>query len=297
MGTLADVRPRFAAVLLGGVLVVAGCSGETTAGPLDYDQRQPLELEQPSETRDGDLVVRELSYASDTDRVDAYLVFPAARRGRPARRPPPPRLGRRQGADAGLREAPRGPGNGRADDHGAVAAEDAAARGSPRPTASAGSATRRSATSSLRGVALDVLEADDRVDDDRLGLVGCSMGGRQATLVAGVDDRVRATILISAGASPVSEYVAAAPAELRDDVEDVLPEIDPLSYVGDIAGALLIQIGRDDSVVPQDALENVVEAAPEGTRVERYQADHGLDATAERARVDWLVERLEVKTP
>ena len=296
MGTLADVRPRFAAVLLGGVLVVAGCSGETTAGPLDYDQRQPLELEQPSETRDGDLVVRDLSYVSDTDRVDGYLVFPAAR-----------------GDDLPGVLLLHGSGGDR--EQMLASAKLLAAQGMVALTISAPSQqkTQPAGLSAADGIrwqrdetvgdilaarrALDVLEADDRVDDDRLGLVGFSMGGRQATLVAGVDDRVRATILISAGASPVSEYVNAAPAELRDDVEDVLPEIDPLSYVGDIAGALLIQIGRDDSVVPQDALENVVEAAPEGTRVERYQADHGLDATAERARVDWLVERLEVKTP
>ena len=37
------------------------------------------------------------------------------------------------------------------------------------------------------------------------------MGGRLASLVAGVDDRVRATVLMSVGAAPVSEYVDAAP--------------------------------------------------------------------------------------
>ena len=295
MGTLAGVRPRFAAVALV-ALLVAGCSGETTAGPLDYDQGQPLELRQPSESRDGDLVVRDLSYVSDTDRVAAYLVFPAA-----------------GGDDLPGVLLLHGSGGDR--EQLLASAKLLAAQGMVALTLSAPSQqkTQPAGLSAADGIrwqrdetvgdilaarrGLDVLEAYERVDEDRLGLVGFSMGGRQATLVAGVDDRVRATILISAGASPVSEYVDAAPAELRDDVEDVLPEIDPLSYVGDIAGALLIQIGRDDSVVPQDALENVVEAAPEGTRVERYQADHGLDATAERARVDWLVERLEVKTP
>ena len=46
----------------------------------------------------------------------------------------------------------------------------------------------------------DVLDASERVDGDRLGLVGWSMGGRLASIVAGVDDRVRATVLMSVGA-------------------------------------------------------------------------------------------------
>jgi dienelactone hydrolase len=287
---------RLAVTLLALCAVLTGCGSETTAGPLDYDRSQPLELRQPSETRDGDLVVRDLSYVSDTDRVAAYLVFPAA-----------------AGDDLPGVLLLHGSGGDR--EQMLASAKLLAAQGMVALTLSAPSQqkTQPAGLSAAEGIrwqrdetigdilaarrGLDVLEAYDRVDDDRLGLVGFSMGGRQATLVAGVDDRVRATILISAGASPVSEYVDAAPAELRDDVEDVLPEIDPLSYVGDIAGALLIQLGRDDSVVPQDALENVVDAAPEGTRVERYPADHGLDANAERARVDWLVEQLEVKTP
>ena len=84
--------------------------------------------------------------------------------------------------------------------------------------------------------ALDVLAADERVDPERLGLVGWSFGGRIGALVAGLDDRLRATTLMSAGAAPVSEYVAAAPADLRDDVEEVLTPIDPLSRIGDAKG-------------------------------------------------------------
>jgi len=274
------------------VLTVAGCSGETTrTGPLDYDASRPLELTQPAETRDGAIVVRDLSYASGADRIAAYLVFPAA-----------------EGDDLPGVVHLHGSGGDR--EQMLAAAKLVAAQGMVALTLSAPSQQRMqaaglSAADSIRRQrdetvadvvaarrGLDVLEAYGRVDDARLGLLGFSLGGRLATLVAGVDERVRATILVSAGAAPVSEYVDAAPAELRDVVQEVLPAIDPLSYVGDISGSLFIQIGRNDSVVPQDALQNIVDAAPDGTRVERYQADHGLDATAERDRVDWLVEEL-----
>ena len=284
--------PRRSAALLLGALVLAGCSGEsTTASPLDYDTSQPLELSQPSETRDGDLVVRDISYASGTDRIEAYLVFPPD-------------------AGDGLPAVLHLHGSGGDREQMLASAKLVAQNGVVALTLSAPSQqkTQPAGLSAADGIrwqrdetvadivaarrGLDVLQAFDRVDDDRVGLVGFSMGGRQATLVAGVDDRVRATILVSAGAAPVSEYVAAAPAELRDDVEEVLPGIDPLSYVGEIDGALFVQIGRSDSVVPQDALQNVVDAAPEGTRVVRYEADHGLDAKAERDRIDWLVDEL-----
>ena len=80
--------------------------------------------------------------------------------------------------------------------------------------------------------ALDLLAEDERVDAERLGLVGWSLGGRLGALAAGVDDHVRAIVLVSAGAAPVSEYVDAAPAELRDVVREALEPIDPLPLPG-----------------------------------------------------------------
>jgi len=276
------------------VLVVSGCSGETpAAGPLDYDESQLLELTRSAETRDGDLVVSDVSYASGTDRVAAYVVYPMTD-------------AERLGGVVLLH------GSGGDREQLLASAKLLAQQGAFAVTLSAPSQrkTQPAGLSPEEGIrfqrdetiadivaarrAFDLLAADERVDDDRLGLVGFSLGGRQATLVAAVDDRARATALISAGAAPVSEYVAAAPAELRDDVLEALPAIDPLSHVGDIEGALLIQAGRADSVVPQRALERMIEAAPSGTRIEWYEADHGLDARAERDRVDWLVAELEL---
>ncbi len=275
-------------------LVVSGCSSETpAAGPLDYDESQLLDLTRSAETRDGDLAVSDVSYASGTDRVAAYVVYPMT---------DPNRLGgvvllhgsggdREQLLASAKLLAQQGcfavtisaPSQQRTQPAGLSPAD--AIRWQRDETIADIVAARR---------AFDLLAADERVDDERLGLVGFSLGARQAILVAEVDERVRATVLISAGASPVSEYVAAAPAELRDDVQEVLPAIDPLSYVGDIEGALLIQAGRADSVVPRNALENVVDAAPANTQVAWYEADHGLDARAERDRVDWLAAELEL---
>ena len=63
--------------------------------------------------------------------------------------------------------------------------------------------------------ALDLLAERPDVDSDRLGLVGYSAGARTGAVLAGVEPRLDALVLMSAGASPVAEYVKAAPAELR----------------------------------------------------------------------------------
>ncbi len=141
---------------------------------------------------------------------------------------------------------------------------------------------------------LDLLAADERVDRDRLGLVGWSFGGRIGALLAGVDDRLRATVLMSAGAAPVSEYVAAAPPDLRDDVEDVLTPIDPLSRIGEAKGDVLLQAGRSDSIVPHAALQALADAAPEGAQLRWYAAEHQLDEKARRDQLDWLTTELGV---
>ena len=142
--------------------------------------------------------------------------------------------------------------------------------------------------------AFDLLDGDDRVDADRLGLVGWSMGARLATIVADVEPRDKATVLMSGGAVPVSEYVDAAPDDLQDDVQAVLPAIDPLTHVRTVHGALFVQAARSDSIVPQRALRAVAEAAPEGSRVTWYDADHDLNAAAERDRIRWLVDQLDI---
>jgi hypothetical protein len=90
----------------------------------------------------------------------------------------------------------------------------------------------------------------------------------------------------------VSEYVAAAPSDLRDDVEEVLTPIDPLSRIAEAKGAILLQAGRMDSVVPADALQALADAAPDTAEVRWYEAEHELDDRARSEQVDWLTERL-----
>ena len=283
------------AVAVPAVLAVflSGCGGSTADESLAYDANAPLAVERAMRSEQSGALVEELTYASGADRVEGYLVAPATTAGRV------PGVVFLHGAggdrseqlDSAVKLARRGataltitvPSRGKDAPEG-LSAEDLV-RWQGGTVAADVVAVRR---------ALDLLAADERVDADRLGLVGWSMGGRLATLVAGVDDRVRATVLMSVGAAPVSEYVDAAPAELRDVVREVLEPVDPRTRIDDAQGAVLVQAGRADSVVPRGALEAVIAAAPTGTRVDWYPTDHALDGRAERDRLDWLSRELAV---
>ena len=253
--------------------------------PLSVEQGRPLE-------RDDALSVRPISYASGEGRVAGYLVAP-----RNAVRLPAVVYLHGSGGDRSqlltLAESLAS--------RGAVALTLTVPSGSATTPAAATpeAALRRQGDAIVDDVvavrrALDLLSADRRVDPDRLGLVGWSFGGRLAALVAGVDDRVRATVLMSAGAAPVSAYVAAAPAALRDDVEEVLTPIDPLTRIADAEGEVLLQAGRSDSVVPEEALRALADAAPADATLRWYPAEHGLDERARRDQLAWLGEKLEI---
>ena len=146
--------------------------------------------------------------------------------------------------------------------------------------------------------AFDVLLARRDVDGSRLGFVGWSAGARTGALLAGVERRVRAFVLMSGGATPVSAYAAEAPPELRDDVRRLLGQVDPLQTISRARpGTLLLQDGRRDEVVPRDALNGLANAAPSGTDVRWYAAGHDLNTTAYREQLAWLARRLEIDGP
>jgi dienelactone hydrolase len=141
--------------------------------------------------------------------------------------------------------------------------------------------------------AVDLLGARRDVDPGRIGYVGWSAGARTGALVAGVDRRLHAIVLMSGGSIPVSEYAAAAPAQLRAPITRILGRIDPLRLIARARpGSLLLQDGRRDEVVPRAALDALRLAAPRGTEVRWYATGHALSARAERDRAAWLAERL-----
>lgn len=146
--------------------------------------------------------------------------------------------------------------------------------------------------------AVDLLDTLPSVDPDRIGYVGWSAGARLGAVVAAAEPRIDALVLVSAGADPLSAFVARAPANARARVRTVLGSVDPLRYVAWAKpGSLLLEDGRRDEVVPRAALLNVVRAAPKGTTVRWYSAPHALDRKAYSDAFDWLAQKLPIDGP
>ena len=141
--------------------------------------------------------------------------------------------------------------------------------------------------------AADVLASLGSVDPRRIGYLGWSAGAKTGAFVAASDRRFGALALLSAGADKLSAFVAAAPKGIRARARRALGSVDPLRYVAWARpGTMLLEDGTRDSIVPHQALENMIAAAPHGTVVRWYPADHGLTERAHRDAVGWLLSTL-----
>ncbi|HKF15360.1 MAG TPA: hypothetical protein VKB13_09050 [Gaiellaceae bacterium] len=122
-----------------------------------------------------------------------------------------------------------------------------------------------------RGV--DLLLEREHVDPARIGFVGHSMGAVVGGVVAGVETRIRAYVLM-AGSTGFPPF--------------------PEPFIGQAAPArLFFQFGKRDEIIsPDDAREYAVRAS-EPKRVGWYDAEHDLnDARAREDRAEWLREQL-----
>ena len=129
--------------------------------------------------------------------------------------------------------------------------------------------------------AVDVLQSLPTVDPRRIGYLGWSWGAKTGALVAASEPRVKALVLLSAGADRLAAFVKAAPPGLKQATRRILGSVDPIRYIALARpGTVLLEDGQKDQVVPREALLNVVHAAPRGTTVRWYAAPHRLDRTA-----------------
>ena len=116
--------------------------------------------------------------------------------------------------------------------------------------------------------ALDFLVTREEVDPNKLGCLGLSLGGIKACLLAGVDERLKCSVLGLAGGSIADITVLSGEKEIKESVkkfvkDDVTPEdihteltdkimTDPLKLAGYIdARNVLMLIASFDRVVPR----------------------------------------------
>jgi cephalosporin-C deacetylase-like acetyl esterase len=155
-----------------------------------------------------------------------------------------------------------------------------------------------------RGV--DLLIARGDVDPARLAYVGHSYNAHTGGILAGVEKRIGAFVLM-AGVFADEEYVfeskTPAIAEFRKRIgEEALRDFfrqyafdDPVYFIGHSApAAVLLQFGRDDAPIPEPMARSSFERFSEPKKMEFYKAGHALNAEARKDRVQWLAERLKL---
>lgn len=286
------------------LLAPVGCgssaehSTRATRGAFAYDAAQPLRYADRGRVNKAyPIAIHDISYTAGHDRIDGYLALP-------------PSSGKRLPAVLYLH------GSGGDRKQLVVPATWLAARHAiglviTAPSATTPSTTGGSALARLRREVrleerdviavrrgIDLLRRRPDVDASRIGFVGWSAGARTGAILAGVEPRFRAVVLMSGGASPISSYAARAPASLRPTIRRYLGTVDPLRYVRRASPSrLLLQDGRRDQVVPRSALAAMARAAPTGTTVRWYDADHGLNARAYRDQLTWLAQKLRLVLP
>ena len=259
----------------------------------DYDAAQPLGYVDRGRinARDDPVAVEDVSFRSGGQRVEGYLVLPPGN----ARRPAVVLVHGAGGDRVELLERARA-----LADRNVVAltiTEPSRMRPPTRTPISAAAALKLFQTTQMRDViairrAVDLLTSLPQVDSNRIGYLGWSAGARTGTLVAASEPRIKAFVLLSAGAAPVAAYVAHAPPGLGATVRRFLRSVDPIRYVALARpGSVLLENGSRDQIVPHAALLNVVHAAPKGTTVRWYDAPHELNSAAYRDAFNWLARK------
>jgi predicted esterase len=147
-----------------------------------------------------------------------------------------------------------------------------------------------------RGV--DLLQSLPQVDPKRIGFVGFSEGAKIGAILAGVDHRIRAFALMSAGSPTVASFVAGLPPGEATGITRVLRQIDPVRYLGHAApSSVFFQDGSLDQLVPHAQLVRVAQAATGPKRLQWYAAGHTLNKAAFRDQLAWLSSELGIHGP
>ena len=132
----------------------------------------------------------------------------------------------------------------------------------------------------------DVVAGRPGADAARIGVVGHDFGGMHAIILGTVDRRPVAYVLIAAVPRWADWFLPFwdIPEDRIDYLRAVRP-LDPIEHIGRVAPArVLLQFGRRDFfIAPMTGLE-LKAAAPEGTELVAYDAEH--DMAADDIRTD-----------
>ena len=267
----------------------------------DYDQCAPLAVDVVAEQKRGAVTVQDIAYASPKfGKVTAYLVVPAG-----------------SGPFAGLLFVHWGQGNRDEflDEAVALAELDVvslsidAPHARPHPWRPQDQTPEAALAADIQLIidmrrGLDLLLARPDVDPRRIGYVGHSLGATKGGILAAVDKRVRAYVLMGGAVSLTRNYrVSTNPAIAlyRDSIptqewEEFMVLLEPFDTVHYITTAspasLLFQFARNDEFISEEEALLFEKLASEPKQTLWYDCAHDFNEEARRDRVAWLAAQL-----
>lgn len=155
---------------------------------------------------------------------------------------------------------------------------------------------------------LDYLMSLQSIDPARIGLVGHSIGGIMAGILAGIDHRVKTWVLVG-GVARYSKHMAVnqsdvwvawrrriGAANLAGALEELRP-IDPDQYISRPGhGPVLFQCASFDSPDNVEGGQEYFRAASDPKELRWYDTDHSfVDIEATLDRMQWLEKQLKLK--
>lgn len=127
--------------------------------------------------------------------------------------------------------------------------------------------------------ALDALLAQPGANADRLAVVGHDFGGMYGSMLAVVDKRPHAYVII-ASASDFNNWMLFGVPATRPDVEPYKAQMEslaPIHFVAHAAPApILFQFGTDDFYTPEEDYQAFFEAASEPKVLKTYDTQHAM---------------------
>ncbi len=264
----------------------------------DYDTSQPLDVQEAKVQDQAGIAVHDISYASviTNERVSAYLVVPPGK-----------------GPFAGVvfmhwLGSPHGDRSEFLDEAVALAKQGVTSvliQGrfpwSVQPHDLA--ADQQAIVDQVIDVrrAFDLLLAQPGVDAQRIGYVGHDFGAMYGSILADVDRRAKAYVLM-AGTATFSDWFLTywAPAvgkQGRIDYTQAMRVFDPIYHVAHAApAALFFQFANTDRFIAKAVAQQFYAAGSEPKSINWYDASHTLNDQARTDRVKWLSDQLSLTT-
>jgi uncharacterized protein len=141
-----------------------------------------------------------------------------------------------------------------------------------------------------RGV--DLLEQRTDVDPDRMVYIGASYGGGMGGLLAGIENRLKAYVLMVGGSGLVSHLNHS-----DEDWNALMWPIEPVHFLRYVTPAkLLFQNGLNDSAVPVAEAVRAQIAGSDPKTIMWYPTDHWLNPQAYVDQMNWLNTEVGINT-